>query len=236
MNSGQLDFIREMFDQIAPHYDFLNRLLSLRRDVYWRSQMVKQLSLPPASMVLDVACGTADVALETLHQNPTDCRLVVGVDFAPAMLALARKKIQRSRFYEKIQLAAADAFQLPFKNQSFNAVTIAFGIRNIQDKKTVLDEFYRLLIPSGTLAILELVVPEQRLMKKLYLEYFNKLLPTIGRIFSHHRFAYSYLPESVAGFPKDEDFCKMMSAAGFRNILCRRFTLGIAALFIGHKP
>ncbi len=236
MKGGQADFVQDMFQQIAPRYDFLNRLLSLRQDVIWRRQMVRQLHLSAGSKVLDVACGTADVALEVARQYPKSLNLVVGVDFAPAMLTLARKKILRAGLSQKILLAAADAFKLPFASQTFDAITIAFGIRNIHDKQGVLIEFFRLLSPGGSLAILELVVPDKNWMQKIYLEYFNRILPRIGRLFSRHSFAYSYLPESVARFPSDHDFCGLMSGAGFRDIFCRRFTFGTVALFAGKKP
>ncbi len=235
MNGGQGGFVREMFDQIAPRYDFLNRLLSLRRDVFWRRQMVQRLGLAPRSAVLDVACGTADVALEIIRRYPDNCRFTVGIDFAPAMLRLARKKIARQGLEEKIFLAAADAYKLPFANETFDAITIAFGIRNIEDRKAVLEEFLRILVPGGRLAILELVMPDRGWMRKIYLEYFTRVLPKLGRLFSKHHFAYSYLPESVARFPTDEAFSAMISGAGFGKVFCRRFTFGSVALFVGEK-
>ncbi len=235
MKGGQPDFVQDMFQQIAPHYDFLNRLLSLRQDVCWRRRMVRRLNLSAGSRVLDVACGTADVALEVARRYPQSLYRAVGVDFAPAMLVLARKKILRAGLSSKILLAAADALDLPFADETFNAITIAFGIRNIQDKRAVLKEFFRLLAPGGTLAILELVVPDRGWAQKIYLEYFNRVLPRIGRLFSKHSFAYSYLPESVARFPSDRDFRGLMTASGFSNVGCRRFTFGTVALFTGKK-
>ncbi|MBR9979840.1 MAG: bifunctional demethylmenaquinone methyltransferase/2-methoxy-6-polyprenyl-1,4-benzoquinol methylase UbiE [Desulfatitalea sp.] len=233
--SNELTFVREMFNNIAAHYDFLNRLLSLRRDVVWRRTLVDALVLDGAPLLLDVACGTGDVALEMA------CRLdaggqVVAVDFAPEMLRRAKPKVQVKRCGAAIQLAAADAFDLPFGPRQFDAVTIAFGIRNIQDKAAVLERFHHHLKPGGRLAILELGMPSQGVLGALFRTYFSRLLPLVGRFFSKHGFAYSYLPHSVAHFPPAGTFCALMRRAGFENVRHRPLTLGIAVLFVGDKP
>lgn len=235
MSSNELDFVRDMFNRIAPHYDFLNRLLSLRQDIYWRRTLVSALGLSPGARVLDAACGTADVGME-ISLRIRGPATVVGVDFAPEMLRLARPKIQNNRHRGRILLAAADAFQLPFKPCGFDAVTMAFGIRNIQDKTTVLKQFWDQLKPGGRLAILELGTPDEGLARRIYLFYFNKLLPLIGRFFSSHHFAYSYLPQSVARFPAAHEFASLMRRSGFRNVRYRKLTMGITVLFVGDKP
>ncbi len=235
MNSRELDFVRHMFDGIAPHYDFLNRLLSLRQDVYWRRTLVAGLGLPPDARVLDAACGTADVGLEILRQAGAGGE-VIGIDFAPRMLQLAKPKIERSGRKGTIALAAADAFDLPFAPARFDAVTMAFGIRNIQDKETVLKAFRRQLKPGGRLGILELGTPLRGPLRQLYLFYFNRLLPLVGRLFSRHRFAYTYLPDSVARFPAPDRFAALMRRCGFVNIRYRPMTAGITVLFVGEKP
>ncbi len=235
MNRNELDFVRQMFDGIAPHYDFLNRLLSMRRDVYWRKALATSLDLPPRARVLDAACGTADVGIEIVGQATGGVE-VVGVDFAPQMLHLAKPKIERSSPPGAITLAAADAFDLPFAPAGFDAVTMAFGIRNIRDKETVLKAFWQQLKPGGRLAILELSTPTQGLARQAYLFYFNRLLPLIGRLFSKHRFAYTYLPDSVARFPAPDDFAALMRTAGFEKIRYRSMTTGITVLFVGDKP
>jgi demethylmenaquinone methyltransferase/2-methoxy-6-polyprenyl-1,4-benzoquinol methylase len=232
MNRRELDFVRDMFDRIAPHYDFLNRLLSLRQDVYWRRTLVAELDLAPGSRVLDAACGTADVGIELLRQYDVE---VVGIDFAAEMLRLAKPKVGRRVPGRSILLAAADAFDLPFRPAGFDAVTMAFGIRNIQDKVTVLRCFWEQLKPGGRLAILELGTPSRGLPRCAYLFYFNRLLPSIGRIFSRHQFAYSYLPDSVARFPAPPAFAAMMRAAGFRRVRYLPMTKGITVLFVGEK-
>lgn len=234
MSRNELDFVRDMFDRIAPHYDFLNRLLSLRQDVYWRRTLVAELDLVPGGRVLDAACGTADVGIEIRRQYG-DGVDVVGIDFAPEMLRLARPKVSRTAMGRPIHLAAADAFDLPFPPARFDAVTMAFGIRNIQDKATVLRRFWDQLKPGGRLAILELGTPNRGLARRAYLFYFNRLLPSIGRLFSKHHFAYSYLPDSVARFPAPLAFAAMMRRAGFRQVRYLPMTLGITVLFVGEK-
>ena len=228
MNSNELSFVRDMFDRIAPYYDFLNRLLSLRRDVFWRRVLVESLQAP-ATEILDVACGTGDVALQIAASYPQ--ARIVGVDFAPRMLDRALAKIKG----KPIRLAAADAFALPFRSRSFDAVTIAFGIRNIQDKKGALRRFHDQLKEGGRLAVLELAAPDPSLLRRIYLYYFNRLLPLVGRLFSRHSFAYAYLPASVAQFPPANVFAGMMRAAGFSNVRYRKLTFGIAVLFVGEK-
>lgn len=235
MKSNELPFIRDMFDRIAPHYDFLNRLLSLRRDVFWRRILVKRLALAPDAVVLDMACGTGDVAMEVVRQAKGNVR-VVGADFAPEMLRLARAKIDGLRERPPILLTAANAFRMPFRPGGFDAVTIAFGIRNIRDKVGVLKAFRQQLKPGGRLAVLELAAPDRGVLRNLYMNYFNRLLPLMGRLFSRHSYAYSYLPDSVANFPTADAFAALMQTAGFQKVRYRKMTMGIAVLFVGDKP
>ena len=235
MSGKELDFVRDMFDRIAPHYDFLNRLLSLRQDVYWRAKLVSSLGLATGSRVLDTACGTGDVGLEIRRQFGEQTE-VHSIDFAPEMLRLAKPKLGKITAGSPISLVAADAFDLPFRSAQFDAVTMAFGIRNIQDKETVLKRFWDQLKPGGRLAILELGTPTQGLARSVYLFYFNRLLPFVGRFFSKHSFAYSYLPTSVARFPAAPEFAAMMRRAGFTRVRYLPLTMGITVLFVGDKP
>jgi len=234
MENRELPFVREMFDAIAPRYDLLNRLLSLRQDVAWRKKMVAAMAVPRGGRVLDVACGTGDVVMEIRRQKGKQIT-VAGIDFSPGMLELAREKIWRPGD-TGISLMAGNALALPFRPASFDAVTIAFGIRNIQDKAGVLRAFCNVLAPGGMLLVLELATPGPPRLRDAYLAYFQKVLPLVGRFFSRHNFAYSYLPESVARFPEPAAFMAMMQAAGFTKVCCRRLTLGIASLFVGVKP
>jgi demethylmenaquinone methyltransferase/2-methoxy-6-polyprenyl-1,4-benzoquinol methylase len=234
MQSRELPFVREMFDSIAPRYDLLNRLLSLRQDVRWRKKLVSVMALPANGQVLDVACGTGDVVMEICRQKGPRVR-VAGIDFSSGMLRLARQKIGRPQT-SAISLLVGDALALPFVEASFHAVTIAFGIRNIQDKQRALRAFHECLMPGGMVLVLELATPQKNRLHRAYLAYFNQVLPAIGRLFSKHHFAYSYLPDSVSRFPTPELFMKMLVDAGFTKVACRRMTLGIANLFVGVKP
>lgn len=233
MQSRELPFVRQMFDSIAPRYDLLNRLLSLRQDVVWRKKLVSVTAIPENGKVLDVACGTGDVALEILRQKGPLAQ-VTGIDFSLEMLRLAEEKISDARL-GSISLLNANALSMPFGESSFDAVTIAFGIRNIQDKLGALTTFHQCLKPGGMVLVLELANPQKSRFRDAYLAYFQKILPLIGRLFSKHSFAYTYLPESVSRFPSIDEFQAIMAEAGFSGITCRRLTLGIANLFVGVK-
>jgi demethylmenaquinone methyltransferase/2-methoxy-6-polyprenyl-1,4-benzoquinol methylase len=231
----ELDFIKEMFDSIAPQYDFLNRLLSLRQDVYWRRTMITAIDLPDNAAVLDVACGTGDVLIEILNR-PKNQKLIVGADFAPQMLKLAKIKLLRKNIGSRVQLIAGNGLHLPFAPATFDAITIAFGIRNIMDRGAALRCFWKCLKPGGKLAILELATPKNKFFLSLYLFYFSKVLPIIGAFFSKHLKAYNYLPLSVIQFPPPDKFAALMKQAGFVKIKWRRLTIGIATVHIGQKP
>jgi demethylmenaquinone methyltransferase / 2-methoxy-6-polyprenyl-1,4-benzoquinol methylase len=234
MESRELPFLRGMFDSIAPRYDLLNRLLSLRRDVVWRKKLVSAMDLPDNGRVLDVACGTGDVAIEICRQKGPRVK-VIGIDFSPGMLRLAQAKIHRNQNTD-ISLLAGDALALPFGAACFHAVTIAFGIRNIQDKTSALRAFYATLMPGGMVMVLELATPKKSRLRDAYLAYFQWVLPSIGRLFSKHSFAYSYLPESVSRFPASDVFMGIMEKVGFSRVTCRHMTLGIVNLYAGVKP
>lgn len=230
----ELDFVKDMFDRIAPKYDFLNRLLSLRRDIFWRTEMVRAAALEKGDRVLDVACGTCDVALE-ISAHLSDQTRVFGLDFSLGMLRLGQKKLTR-KDKKNISLLNADALDLPFRPQGFDAVFIAFGIRNIMDRQRAVHEFFNTLKPGGRLAVLELTTPEKGLLRSLYLLYFQKILPVIGSFFSKDAAAYTYLPDSVLKFPSPRDFSKIMKGAGFRQIRFKQMSFGIVTLFVGRRP
>lgn len=233
METKELPFVRDMFDRIAPRYDLLNRLLSLRQDIRWRKKMVSKITISHKGRVLDVACGTGDVLMEIRRQKGPLAH-VIGLDFSANMIELARKKIGHNPS-GPISLITGDALALPIQNASVDAITIAFGIRNVQNKALALKTFFDSLVPGGMLLVLELATPQKGRLRDAYLAYFQKVLPLIGRFFSHHDFAYSYLPESVSRFPSPDRFMALMKAAGFTHISCRRLTLGVANLFIGIK-
>ncbi|MCD4741982.1 MAG: bifunctional demethylmenaquinone methyltransferase/2-methoxy-6-polyprenyl-1,4-benzoquinol methylase UbiE [Desulfobacteraceae bacterium] len=230
----ELDFIQAMFNSIAPKYDFLNRFLSLRQDVYWRKEMVQAANLGKGTLALDVACGTCDVGIEIQKQHKNQCK-VFGTDFSQNMLSFAQKKIHSGINKTTINLAAGNALFLPFKDNLFDAVFIAFGIRNIMDRANTLREFKKCLKKDGRVVILELTTPAPSLLKNLYILYFKKLLPLVGAFFSKNAGAYTYLPESVMKFPEPLEFTKIMKHAGFTNIKWKRMTFGIVTLFTGVK-
>ncbi|MCP4161017.1 MAG: bifunctional demethylmenaquinone methyltransferase/2-methoxy-6-polyprenyl-1,4-benzoquinol methylase UbiE [Deltaproteobacteria bacterium] len=232
MKNNELPFVKDMFDTIAPKYDFLNRSLSMRRDVYWRRKMVEAANIPDNGNVLDVACGTCDVPLEVMKQKE-GLATVIGADFSPGMLVLGKEKIQK--FKEKISILAGDALSLPFKDKTFNSVTIAFGIRNIMDKEKAILSFHSCLKEDGTLAVLEFSTPSNRLLNYLYMLYFKKILPKIGAIISKDKHAYTYLPDSVINFPSAEDFAKVIENCGFKDVKFKKMTFGIVTLFTGKK-
>jgi len=228
----ELDFVKEMFDRIAPKYDFLNRLLSMRQDIVWRTQMVKAVNLTKNSRVLDVACGTCDVALEVNSQLKGHVQ-IFGLDFSFGMLRLGKQKIKNKN---NIVLLNADALNLPFMHNVFDAVFIAFGIRNIMNRQKAVTQFFNVLNNGGRLAVLELTTPQKGFLRSLYLLYFQKILPVIGSFFSKHNNAYTYLPESVLKFPTPIEFSKIMKKAGFKDIRFKQMTFGVVTLFIGTRP
>ncbi|MDJ0782050.1 MAG: bifunctional demethylmenaquinone methyltransferase/2-methoxy-6-polyprenyl-1,4-benzoquinol methylase UbiE [Desulfosarcinaceae bacterium] len=235
MRSSELPFVQSMFDHIAPHYDLLNRILSLRQDVMWRRKLVSALDLPPDGRLLDVACGTCDVGIEAVRTLGSEIR-VTGVDFSRRMLAQARRKIAQAGLSEQIQLIAGDAFDLPVAAEGFDALSIAFGIRNLQDRVAALVSFRRRLKPGGVLTVLELTTPPPGILHRLYLLYFRRLLPRIGGVFSQNRAAYTYLPDSVLKFPRPLEFARMMRRAGYARVTWLPLSMGIATLFKGRTP
>ena len=225
--------IQQMFGAIAPRYDFLNRLLSLGIDRRWRTQAVRLLRYSEGSRVLDVATGTGDVALEIARTTPATVR-ITGADFCREMVELGRVKVAASPYSGRIDFEVAPCEDLPFAENTFDSITIAFGIRNVVDRKLGLAEMWRVLRPGGRMIILEFSTPRSQLFRQIYYFYFQRVLPMIGGLFSRYN-AYKYLPDSVLEFPSREEFSRMMAATGFRNIQVRDLTFGIASIFVGEK-
>jgi len=230
-NKGE--HIREMFNSIAPRYDLLNRLLSLGIDRRWRRFAVKQIRFADGGRILDVATGTADVALEIAATTPKSVT-VTGVDFSPQMVELGREKVKRSQFADRIKLEVAPCEAIPFAENSFDSATIAFGIRNVVDRSCGLREILRVLKPGGKIVILEFSNPQSKIFKALYNFYFLKILPLVGGLISNFS-AYKYLPDSVLEFPSREEFKKIMAEAGFKTITHKDLTFGIATVYTGEK-
>ncbi len=222
--------IRDMFASIAYRYDFLNRLLSFGMDSSWRKKVVGFIK-PNARrdpLVIDLACGTGDLSIEMANNGLN----VVGVDFCKEMLEKAKEKIELKGLGKRISLIDAPVESLPFKDKSFDYATIAFGIRNLYDPLRGLQEIRRVLKREGKVIILEFSLPRSGIFKKIYLFYFLRILPFIGRAFTHTD-AYYYLASSVMEFPKYEDFVKLMEEAGLREIRYYPLTGGIVSIYIG---
>ncbi len=213
-------------------YDFTNTFLSVGIDDLWRKRVAQSLCLPNNARVADIATGTAEVAIHIAKQNPTV--KIVGLDFSPNMLKFGNKKITKFH-YNNILLLSGDATALPFQKNSFDALTIVFGIRNIINREQALEEFYSVLTPQGQLVIMEFGFPEAPLFRSLYLFYFNHLLPWIGNLLVSSDHAYSYLRDSVHKFPSPEKFMEILRSVGFKKIQRVSFTGGIVDLFKAFK-
>ena len=227
--------ISGMFDAIAGRYDLLNTVLSGGLDRYWRRRAISTLGLTGRERLLDVCTGTADVAIGAARRAPGAGR-VVAVDFAGAMLRHGRDKVRAALLESRVLLVRGDAMRLPVADQSVDAVTIAFGIRNVQHTDVACAELMRVLKPGGRLAILEFGLPVVPAVRPLYLWYFNHILPRIGRMVSKHTAAYSYLPESVGGFPWGADFARILAASGFSQVRSSPLSFGIVYLYSATKP
>lgn len=225
--------IGEMFSSIAPRYDFLNRLLSGGIDRRWRRLAVSQMTPGRGGRHLDVATGTADVALEILRQKGPDAR-VVGADISLEMMRIGQEKAARSGNSGRVAFVRAPGESLPFRDGAFDSASISFGIRNVADRERGLREMCRVVRPGGRIVVLEFSQPENRLVGALYNFYFTRLLPHIGGLFSR-RSAYTYLPESVLAFPAPQAFAGMMREAGCTSVAFRPLTFGIAYLYVGSK-
>ena len=224
-----------MFDAIAPRYDLLNHLLSAGIDRRWRAAAIRSLQLAGGETLVDVCCGTADVALEA-RRGPSVAAHVVGVDFSGAMLGRGRQKVGIAGELHRIALIRGDATRLPIASQSADAATIAFGIRNVERPAAACAELARVLRPGGRLAILEFGVPRVPGIKPLYLWYFTHVLPRVGRAISGHGAAYSYLPASVGTFAPPSEFIGTLRAAGFADVRADPLTFGIVYLYTGRLP
>ena len=245
---AEKNFVRSMFDNIAPTYDKLNHILSLNIDKIWRRKAVKRIvkNLKTSetenlkndsqvfrfsdSQVLDVACGTAD---STIALAKAGVPRVVGVDISEGMLKVGEKKIEELNLNSVISLKVEDCENLSFGDNTFDAAFIAFGIRNFEDKKKGLKELHRVLKPNGLLLILELSVPQNKILLSLYKLYFLHILPFIGKKISGDNKAYTYLPQSVMNFPKPKDFLQTMEECGFKDVRQKALTFGLCRMYEG---
>ena len=227
--------VRQMFGQIAGRYDLLNRLLSLGIDRSWRRRTTRLVPPEGDAPILDVCTGTADLALAYWRRSGRQVP-IVGADFCPPMLAVARQKCRRAGADEQITLIEADALRLPFADDTFQIVSVAFGLRNISDTDAGLREMTRVCRPGGRVAVLEFSTPTAWPLGTLYGWYFQRVLPRIGQALARNtQAAYNYLPQSVGRFPQGEALAERMRAAGLSEVWFRPFTFGVATLYVGKK-
>lgn len=224
--------VEQMFDNIAPRYDFLNHFLSLGIDKLWRKKAVRILSGYKTDYILDVATGTGDFAVAASKLKP---RKIIGFDLSEQMIAVGREKANRLGLKDLIEFIKGDSEDMPFSDAQFDAITVAFGVRNFENLENGLKEFFRVLKNDGVAVILEFSKPRYFPMKQFYLFYFFKILPFVGRMVSKDSSAYSYLPESVMAFPDDLKFISVLQKVGFSNCRQKRLTFGIATIYIAQK-
>jgi len=227
----RIRLVKEIFSSIPRRYDFLNHFLSLRRDIAWRRKTSETMRFFNTNRFLDIATGTADLAIEAATMHP-EIR-VVGVDFVPEMIELGRKKTRERGLGNKVRLTLGDALHLPFEDNSFDVAAVAFGIRNMPDRVRALSEMARVVVDGGQVMVLELATPQNRIFKGIYGIYLNGILPFIGRFFSGNGGAYHYLAESIMEFPNPERFSSIMEEAGLKDVSRVPLSMGVAYLHTG---
>ncbi|WP_286524220.1 bifunctional demethylmenaquinone methyltransferase/2-methoxy-6-polyprenyl-1,4-benzoquinol methylase UbiE [Duncaniella freteri] len=225
--------VREMFDSIAPAYDFMNRAMTLGIDRMWRSRAVKLLRGEPHDDILDIATGTGDLAIRLARE--LDPISVTGVDLSEGMVEIGRRKVEKEGLQEIVTLGIGDCLLLPFTDGSFDAVTCAYGVRNFADLSGGYREMYRVLRPGGTAVILELSTPRSRAVRPLYDIYTRHVIPAVGRLVSKDVRAYSYLPESIAAVPQGDDMTAIMLEAGFSSARAISLTFGTCTIYVAKK-
>ena len=226
--------VEEMFDSIAPAYDFMNRAMTLGIDKLWRAKAVKMIRRRQPADILDVATGTGDLAIKLAREIPGV--RVTGVDLSEQMLAIGRDKVRLAGLSDRISLSKADCLALPMSDASFDAVTVAYGVRNFEHLAQGYREMARVLRPGGMLCVVELSVPQSRLVRPFYELYTRRIIPVIGRMVSSDRSAYTYLPASIAAMPQGERMLAIMEEAGMVRPALRPLTLGVCTIYTAFRP
>ncbi len=225
--------VAQMFDSIASRYDFINRFLTAGIDVRWRKKAISQLRSIHPKQVLDVATGTGDIAIMTYHMLHPE--KITGIDISEGMLELGRKKLDKLKLTDSIELLKGDSEQIPFPNNHFDAITVAFGVRNFQDLQNGLGEMLRVLKPGGKLVILEFSKPANPLFRTLCNFYMNVITPGVGRLFADNKKAYQYLTDSVQAFPEGQALLTILGDTGFHTTYLKRLSFGICTIYCGSK-
>jgi len=235
-NSEQISKTKQveaMFNDIAPKYDFLNHFLSLGIDKIWRRKVIRKIINDNPTDVLDIATGTADLAILLARKHPRVN--IIGIDLAENMLAVGRKKVEELNLSNRIVLKQGDSLSLPFMNDSFDVAMVAFGVRNYENPVKGMEETLRVLRKNGKFYVLEFSMPRRFPMAQFYRFYFWAILPLLGRMVSGHKQAYTYLPESVNAFPDGNNFILLMQKAGFSECKFKKLSFGIATIYEGKK-
>ncbi len=230
---GKKQQVAGMFNDIAFRYDFLNRFLSAGIDIRWRKKAIKQLLAIKPKTILDVATGTADVAI--MASGILNADKITGIDISDGMLELGRKKVEKLGLGNKIELLNGDCETINFKNDSFEAVTVAFGVRNFENLEKGLSEILRVLKPGGKLVVLEFSKPQSPVVNAFYNFYMKIITPNVGKIFSKNRNAYQYLDESIQQFPQGKIFTDILNNLGYKNTYIKPLSLGICSIYCGEK-
>ncbi|NER12409.1 bifunctional demethylmenaquinone methyltransferase/2-methoxy-6-polyprenyl-1,4-benzoquinol methylase UbiE [Leptobacterium flavescens] len=230
---GKKEQVTRMFDTISENYDGLNRVISFGIDVKWRKKVVQLIKEAGADSVLDIATGTGDLAINIA--NNTEAGNITGLDISPGMLEVGKQKVASAGLSDTVKMIIGDSEQLPFDDESFDAITVAFGVRNFENLEKGLGEIYRVLKPGGLFVVLETSVPTKTPFKQGYKAYCNWILPTIGKIFSKDRSAYKYLSESASIFPYGENFNNILRKIGFINVEDKPQTFGVASIYVASK-
>lgn len=230
--AGKKEQVAQMFDNISPRYDLLNHVLSLGIDIYWRKKAIRLLQPAKPRLILDIATGTGDFAIEAATLKPEK---IVGMDISEGMLQVGREKIKRLGMEKLIELRQGDSERLPLPDNYFDAVIVSFGVRNFENLEKGLSDMHRVLKPGGTCVILEFSKPKAFPLKQLYSFYFRSILPLIGKVISQDQSAYTYLPESVQAFPDGEDFIRIFRQSGFNSTKCISLSFGISSIYLGKK-
>ncbi len=231
-STSKTEQVTRMFDNIAPSYDKLNHLLSAGIDVYWRRRAITALKPYKPKHILDIATGTGDFAFAALRLRP---ERILGLDISNNMIAIAREKKEKKQPNVKVEFDIANSENLPLEDNSFDAVTVGFGVRNFADIEQGMSEIYRVMRPGSVCAVLEPATPEIFPFKQLFNFYFTKVLPFIGKLVSKDKRAYTYLPESVEAFPHGQPFLDICSKVGFSKVKRVNLTLGICAMYLAEK-
>lgn len=231
-DTSKKEQIAAMFNSISGKYDFLNHFLSLGIDILWRKRAVRLLKKHQPKLILDIATGTGDFAIEALSLNPEK---IIGVDISEGMLSIGREKLIKKNLTDKIELLSGDSEILPFEDNFFDAVIVSFGVRNFENLEKGLSDMLRVLKPGGKVVILEFSKPKSFPFKQIYQFYFQWILPKIGKLISKNHAAYTYLPDSVEAFPDGDDFLNILNKIGFQKNQCTPLTLGISSIYSGSK-